>query len=164
MKRTLHAARLRHVLHYDRLSGLFTWVRPPKYHPRMFGKTAGTTNDGYVVIRIDSIKYKASRLAWLYVFGRWPVREIDHRDLDRSNNRLRNLRLATSSQNKANRKASNRTGLPKGVRMTPSGMFAARVTCRSKPIHIGTYSTPTEAAAAYIAEATRLHGEFARAV
>lgn len=44
--------------------------------------------DGYIVITIHRKLYKAGRLAWFYVHGRWPAGEIDHKNRIRSDNRL----------------------------------------------------------------------------
>ena len=94
-------AKLLALLAYCKRTGAFTW-RVCR-GPRAAGSTAGTLNHhGYIQICIDGKKYQAHRLAWFYVKGEWPRHEIDHRDRLRSNNRWRNLRNATSKQNKEN--------------------------------------------------------------
>lgn len=42
------------------------------------------------------------RLAWRLMTGEWPTNEVDHRNLDKSDNRWCNLRLATASENHQN--------------------------------------------------------------
>jgi hypothetical protein len=100
---TITAERLRQLLHYDPERGVFTWLSRPaerSWNTRFAGTRAGTINGlGYVVIGILGRRYKAHRLAWLYVHGEWPGRELDHINCDKSDNRIANLRPATRSQN-----------------------------------------------------------------
>ncbi len=88
--------------------------------------------------------------------------EVDHRDGDGLNNTRANLRLATKSQNMANRGAprANKTGL-KGAFPCGKG-WMSRIRHQGKQIYIGFYATPEEAHAAYAAKAREIHGEFAR--
>lgn len=44
----------------------------------------------------------AHRLAWLYVHGEWPQREIDHKDNVRHHNWIGNLRDVSHSVNMQN--------------------------------------------------------------
>lgn len=87
---------------------------------------------------------------------------VDHIDRDRTNNRRRNLRLATVSQNNANSvsRAKSRSGL-KGVRLLPSGRWAAHISIRGDLRHLGTYDTAEAAARAYDRAAREGYGEFA---
>jgi hypothetical protein len=55
--------------------------------------------------------------------------------------------------------------LPKGVSQhnrVKAGPFYARIKANGKTVHLGYFSTPEEAAAAYDAAAKNLFGEFAR--
>jgi len=114
-------------------------------------------------VSIDGREYRAHRLSWLYVCGEWPPRDIDHWDMDRSNNRWTNLRLATPGQNNANVpvRATNQLGV-KGVRQMSSGNFQARIIVAGKLHHIGTFTSIAEASAAYAAAAVEAWGEYAR--
>ena len=89
LKNVLTAERLRQVLHYDPEIGVFTRLvqKPNRYASREFagGNVART---GYARVSVDRIQYQAHRLAWLYVYGRWPNAEVDHINGDRSDNRL----------------------------------------------------------------------------
>jgi hypothetical protein len=165
---TITAERLRQLLHYDPERGVFTWLSRPaerSWNTRFAGTRAGTINGlGYVVIGILGRRYKAHRLAWLYVHGEWPGRELDHINCDKSDNRIANLRPATRSQNIANSRArSDSTSGLKGVRWHESSRrWLARLTAGGKR-HIGLFDTPEAAHAAYIAAAEKHFGEFARA-
>lgn len=91
---------------------------------------------------------------------------VDHHNLDPFDNRWVNLRIATEGQNMANRPAGRRkrddhAGLPKGV--TRWGKrFKTQIALGGKKRHVGVYSTPEEAGAAYMEEARKAVGEFAR--
>src|SRR5215467_9718529 len=96
---------LKSVLTYSPRTGLFKW-RADCGH-RFAGLPAGCEApppECYVRIRIGPRYYKAHRLAWLYMYGRMPPELIDHIDGDPSNNRIRNLRLATLSESAQNRR------------------------------------------------------------
>ncbi|HAS0888998.1 TPA: HNH endonuclease, partial [Enterobacter cloacae subsp. cloacae] len=99
---TLTQNRLKEVLRYDPLTGVFYWLNPTAYcmHP---GDVAGFVDyTGYAYIKVDRVKYSAHRLAWLYVHGSMPEEQIDHVNNNRSDNRISNLRLASRSQNMMN--------------------------------------------------------------
>jgi hypothetical protein len=155
-------ARLRELLHYDRATGEFRWRK--RMNPRVpAGHIAGTLNrDRYRVIAIEGRNYRAHRLAWLYMTGKWRSQIIDHRDLDPSNNRWANLRRATRSQNCANRGVprNNTWGL-KGVSYD-GWRWRATIHKKGKRHYRGGFSTPQAAHAAYAKAARKLHGEFAR--
>lgn len=91
-----------------------------------------------------------------------PDAEIDHIDGNPLNNRRSNLRLATSSQNSANTRARAGRTLPKGVYLTKSGRFEAKIQIKGESIFIGVYDSPEEAARAYDKAAVIHFGDFAR--
>jgi len=160
--RPLTHERLLEVLSYDPGTGIFLW-RVRLSRNTKVGDQAGTVaQDGYRIIQIDGWHYKASRLAWFYCHGRWPYPQADHRDLDRDNNRLKNLREATDSQNGANTGLlpTNRSGF-KGVSYA-RGRWKAQIRKNGVRHYLGLYDTPEEASAVYISAAKKMHGEFAR--
>lgn len=152
---------LHRVLDYNPGSGLFTWVSArPKVR---VGAVAGTTHrKGHVEIEIDAKCYLAHRLAWFHVYGVWPKDQIDHRDMNKSNNRLDNLREATNSQNGANKKRykNNKSGY-KGVCYN-TGKWLAQIKHGGVVRHLGRFDDPQDAHRAYAKAAAELHGEFAR--
>lgn len=161
---------LRELLHYDPDTGAFTWRKRdderPCWNSRYTKGRAGTINEttGYVVINTGKRLYRAHRLAWLYVHCRWPLLQIDHRNGDRTDNRINNLREASQAENNANAsvRADNRCGL-KGVRINPiSGRYRARIKINGKAKHLGYFDSPQEAHSAYYAAAQEVFGEFAR--
>lgn len=160
----LSHARVLELLEYRPDEGVFRWRvnRRPRVKA---GDVAGCDNgNGYVVITIDRHRCYAHRLAWFYVHGEWPVEEIDHISGNPSDNRLCNLRLATSGQNKAN------SGLPrhntsgfKGVSYDKRDRrWYAYISLSNRKKHLGVFDTPEEAHAVYAEAARRHRGEFAR--
>lgn len=156
---TITHARLLELYHYDPESGVFT--------SRKLGRAVGFINlpQGYIKICIiDPGKkhYLAHRLAWLYMTGEWPKADIDHRNLDKTDNRWANLRCATRTENFGNRavRSDSMSGI-KGI--TRSGnKWTARVACRGERTYLGTFETKDEAHEAYVNTAKSVFGEFAR--
>ena len=163
MSESLSAERLRTLLRYAPESGLFFWVQPPKRHPRLQEYAAGGISTGYVTIKIDGKKYRAHRLAWLYVHGKWPDGDLDHINGCPLDNRIANLRIASNPQNQANRTRERDKATPKGVRQLPSGRFQARISVNKKQIPLGAFHSQAEAQNAYLVAAKKFYGEFARA-
>lgn len=135
--------------------------------PQIKGTIAGSAaTNGRWRIKIDYVEYAGHRLAWLYVTGEWPPIDIDHEDRDPLNNRWDNLRLATPSQNGANKMAlPNSTGF-KGVGHSQNNKrnpYTAMITVHQKKIYLGCFQTPEAAHAAYYKAAKEHFGEFARA-
>jgi hypothetical protein len=168
MKNELTYSRLREVLHYDPATGIFTWLVATSRRIKP-GYIAGRVDSkGYAAIKIDHQTYRSHRLAFLYQTGSWPIAEIDHINGERANNAWCNLRQATRTQNVHNTcvRSDNKVGL-KGVTLHgPKTRYKAKyraiITVAGKQRHIGSFMTPEEAHAAYVAAATELFGEFAR--
>ena len=161
---SISAERLREILHYDPETGVFTWNISTNNFVKI-GSVAGSPDDkGYLLIQIDGRRHKAHRLAWLYETGKWPRDMIDHVNGISSDNRFANLREATRSENMCNKgpPANNRTGL-KGVRWrSEHRRWQAQIGVNGQKKHLGYFSTPEEAHAAYAAAAKAFHGDFAR--
>lgn len=99
---------LKKHLTYDSETGLFTWNKN--------GKRAGSyKKGGYVSICINKRFYQAHRLAWLYICGEWPNGVIDHINMDKHDNSLKNLRDITQAENLQNSKSHSGSIYGKGV-------------------------------------------------
>ena len=152
-------------LKYDPKTGLFTW-KINKKGPVKAGMKAGTRHSqGYITIRINGIDYLAHRLAWVFFYGFLKENEqIDHINLDRSDNRIENLRKATHAENCRNTKSRshNISGL-KGAHFDKrNGKYRARITIDKNQKWLGYFKTPEEAHEAYKEKAEELYKEFFR--
>jgi hypothetical protein len=165
---TITPERVAQLLSYDPETGLFTW-KPrgvPRFDNRFSGKQAGTLSNstGYLQITIDHVCLRLNRVAYVLMMGEWPSDRVDHKNLDKTDNRWCNLRASNNSQNMANtgKYCTNTTGY-KGVTKKNKGKpYQASITRRGKYYHLGTYDTPEEAHAAYCQAAKDLFGDFAR--
>lgn len=155
---------------YDPETGIFRWKKEPRTIGSCLGKVAGhTRRNGYVFISVPGFGLiGAHRLAWIYVHGLTiGGAEIDHIDCDPSNNAIDNLRLATSSQQKQNKRvqSNNRSGL-KGAfyhACHKGKKWRSQIKVGDDLIFLGYFHTAQEAHEAYASAAAEYFGEFARA-
>lgn len=144
---------LRNVLEYKPRKGHFVWLVHRKSHGHLIkpGEVAGTKSVGRVAICYEGARYRAHRLAFLFMTGKWPPKDkiVDHKDGDDGNNKWSNLRLVTRRQNNCNRhhlRSDNKSGA-NGVSWSIVGKgWTARVTVNTKVIHLGYYGEDLEAA------------------
>ena len=89
--------------------GTFTWVDVGRSKKVKVGDIAGGLNShGYMTIKMGVYIYLQHRLAWLYVYGEWPGGSIDHKNRNRSDNSINNLRVLSFSDNGLNLNISSR--------------------------------------------------------
>lgn len=93
---------LKKLIHYEPETGVFTWRRRHTNAIKPNLVAGGRHSRGYWTVRIMNKQVLAHRLAWFYVHGVWPEAEIDHKNRNRADNRLCNLREATNKQNSKN--------------------------------------------------------------
>lgn len=140
----LTQARLKEVLHYDKRTGVFTW-RVDVGNQVQAGTRAGcraTQKDHTTIrIRVDGKLYLAHRLAWLWVRGQWPPKQVDHEDRNPSNNAWGNLRLATNKQNMENTcvRSGSKSGVVGVSWDSGKGRWHAQIGHNGEVVHLGHY-------------------------
>ncbi len=148
----LTASRLREVLSYDAATGVFTWIKSSSNRAPA-GSVAGSKHkvDGRIYVGVDGRLYKAHRLAWLYMHGRWPACGIDHIDGRVDNNRFSNLREANQAENMQNLHGPHRDNKLGFLGVMRSGKrFRSRVKAGNVCVFSKSFDTPEQAHAAYL--------------
>ena len=157
---------LKKYLNYNPITGIFTWIKLASINQIKIGSLAGALikRDGYIVIKINNKSYRAHRLAWLYMTGKWPNHFIDHINLNRADNKFSNLREATNKENcrNATLKKSNSSGY-KGVHYNKKlKKWIAQASSDSLKRYLGLFETAELASEAYKNFAKIHHGKFYR--
>lgn len=147
---------LHQLLRYEPDTGKLFWkerddVRPG-WNTRWAGKEAFTANDGhgYKMGRISYTIFRAHRVIMAMVNGEWPAHEVDHINGDRADNRRKNLRLVTRTENGRNtRKPAHNTSKVVGVSWhKASGKWRASIKTNGMGKHLGVFPRKADAIAA----------------
>lgn len=151
-------AELISAVSYDPETGVFR--RRYAVNRRFYaGQEIGSLGSGgYTVVWIRGQRLLAHRLAWFYVYGKWPVNTIDHINGDKRDNRILNLRdvlHAENMQNMRKRHKDNKSGFQGVIRK--NGRYRAAIGTFGKTKQIGMFDTAQEAHAAYLEAKARLH-------
>lgn len=154
---------LRNTFNYDPDTGVFT-NKVRRGQASKPGDVAGSLRrDGYWFITIHGKPMPAHRLAWLYVHGTLPDRQIDHINGNRADNRMENFRLAEHTENARNKliNKNNSSGF-KGVSYSARHRkWVARIMVDRASKFLGLHDTPEQAHSAYCEAAKKFHLEFA---
>ena len=139
---------LRQLLRYEPDTGKLFWkergpewfsdgkilarVRSAQWNTKYAGREALTgRHNGYCagVIRQFGWKLYAHRVVWAIYYGTWPENQIDHVNGVRSDNRIENLRDASSSENSRNmaRGARNKSGVVGVSKCGDTGKWVASI-------------------------------------
>jgi hypothetical protein len=138
-------------LRYDRESGDFFWLVRVNSKVPAGAKAGNRMNTGYWHITIKGKKFLAHRLAWVFVYGKWPSGQIDHINGVRTDNRIANLRDVTSSENLQNRKRAGKNNPYIGVSSVKgTTKWQAHIGFGGKQKNLGHFDTPEAARKAYL--------------
>ncbi len=160
---------LRACLRYEKHRGFLFWrVRPESHfhdarackcwNTRYAGQRAFCTENaqGYFFGALDNKKYLTHRVIWKYVTGEEPPLIVDHIDRKPKNNRFKNFREATKSQNNIN------STVKKGIWFDwRRGKWMAHIKINSKRKFLGRHETKRAAQAARKSAAIYYFGAFA---
>ena len=150
---------------------LFDWI---DYDP-IFGKITylnrkrearATSPDGYTMITVKNKMYYAQKLIWLYMTGFWPPKglSVDHKNRNKKDNRLINLRLATHEQNTQNRTKSywkEYKGITETVKANGFKSYRCALRVNGVDKFWGPFEDKEDAARSYDLAALKWHKEFA---
>lgn len=164
--------RLRELIDYNPITGMAFW-RVNRRGGCKAGDRVGSIQYGskrskpYRYFKLKEMgpgRVPFTHIVHLYMTGRWPDAEMDHIHGNTLDDRWLELRPSTREQNEANRGArkNSRIGI-KGVSPTRGGRFKAEIYRCGVHKYLGTFATPQEAQAAYLAEAAKHDGQFLRA-
>lgn len=139
---------LRDRFDYNPESGIIRWKNC--FFKNKIGRVVGRAINerGYLYVRISEngkvYNLSLHRIAWSLFHNELisPEMEIDHKNNNTADNSISNLRLATSSLNKENRRTYSKTG-EKYIYLTPNGRFAVNFNRKTW----GTFDTLPEAIA-----------------
>lgn len=141
---------LKRQLHYDQFTGIFTWLVANSNRVNI-GDTAGCVGGSrgktYIIIQINHKAYKAHRLAFLYVKGKFPDKEGDHINGNGLNNIWSNLRDVTHTENGKNRRLSrsNTSGYTGLHWNRMEKRWKVHIGVNGKRIHLGSFANKQEA-------------------
>jgi hypothetical protein len=149
---------------YDEKTGTLWW-RKPREGRRLDIPAGRRQKNRHVTVSLDYVAYQVPHIIWLLKTGKWPTKELDHKNTIRWDNRWNNLREATPTQNRANssRRKDNSSGM-KGVSWhAPRKKWRARIMLGRKETHLGLFDSKEAAQRIYIKAAKKYFREFARA-
>lgn len=156
---------LRQILSYDPATGVLRWKKRTvdmfrdgkhtaehicaAWNSRFSGEEALSTDtgDGYLRGPIFKRNYLSHRVAWAVFYGYWPHDQIDHINGDRSDNRIKNLRVASNMENGKNAKlrddnSSGSVGVSWSKR---AEKWRSYITVDKKQKHLGYFHSLKEA-------------------
>jgi hypothetical protein len=156
--REMTAERLRLLLAYEPMTGVFAWRIAPRGHTA--GKAGTVNTSGYVQIKVDGRLYYAHRLAWLHMHGEWPAGEVDHRNGIRTDNSAGNLRVVSRTTNSENVRAAHRdsvSGLLGASWSKSKGRWYSRIRIKGQSRFLGYFDHAAAAHDAYLSAKRESH-------
>ena len=110
---------------------------------------------GYIQIIINNKMYQLHRIIYKYFNDDWNIIDnprknpVDHININKLDNRIENLRVATCSQNTRNQnKKKNCSSKYRGVSLE-NNKWRAQISIDGKKKHLGSFDNEEEAAKAY---------------
>lgn len=153
---------LHKLFYYDGAN--LRWLAPTSNRVKKY-RLVGTISAGYLSTSIYNKSYQVHRIIWELHNG--PIPDgfvVDHKDGNKLNNKLGNLRLCTQAENVLNCAASKNSKTKiKGVFFDKSrGKYKTQISVKGKLYFLGRFRKLEDAESAYRKAQIKLHGEFRR--
>lgn len=136
---------------YDPSTGILTW-RVDNGRSVRAGDRAGCldVSTGYRKVRYRGTAYPEHRISWMVFYGEDAPEQIDHINRTRDDNRISNLRAATSTENSFNKSvcSNNSSGVAGVYWSAEHGKWKAQISVRGKRHFLGLHDTLEAAKAA----------------
>ena len=137
---------VRRYLDYNPNTGIFTWKLDRSNAKK--GDVAGTmSTSGYWQICLFGTIYPAHRVAWTHYYGKPPRFTVDHKDHNKLNNMIDNLRDVSNAENNKNQPMSrlNKSGVNGVHYCNQRKRWCAKIRVNYKYINLGRYKDKFEA-------------------
>lgn len=145
---------------YDPETGVVFWKKKPNRNKPVGAQAGFKWSDGtntYIRIGINGACIFAHVVAMALLNGRLPSSPVDHIDGDGTNNRAKNLREVSHTENLRNQRLNSRnsSGVMGVDFHVASRRWRARIIVDKKERHLGTFATREEAIVARKAAETQ---------
>lgn len=112
---------------------------------RKNGVLCENKEDSYIYVWVFGKLYLGHRICWLLHYGEWPTSILDHKNRNKQDNRISNLRESSHSRNKHNSKVAvtSTTGIT-GINRA-GDKFRVRIMVNGVRVNVGTFNTIEEA-------------------
>lgn len=146
---------------YDERLGIL--IRKKSSANASAGSVVECRNHYYGRVTIDYVTYSVHRIIWKMHYGVDAEYTIDHKDGDKTNNHISNLRLATIGQNNCNRNHNNKnTSGVNGLSFDWKRLrWKACICLHGNRIHLGRFKNKEKAIAVLNEAKAKLQKEFA---
>jgi len=122
------------------------------WNARFKNREAFTASDSYYYRQgmVFNKRFLAHRVVWAIYHGIWPDDQIDHINGVRDDNRIENLRIATSGENARNTAIpkNNTSGIIGVCWNKRNSKWEAKIMSNGKQIHLGYFASKDDAVAA----------------
>lgn len=147
--------------YFEYKDGELFW-KTPRQNVRVGEKAGCIDSQGYLAITIQRKFLKAHRVIFYMHYGYLP-KCIDHIDGNKLNNKIENLRPATSNQNQWNRTklAKSSSGIKNVTWNKKLQKWRVSFSIKTKPIHFGFFEDIELAELVAIEARNKYHGQFA---
>ena len=147
---------------FEYRDGSLFWKKDSAKNVKAGSKAGSKSFHRSAQVKINKTLHLVHRVIFLMHYG-YLTENIDHIDGNPENNRIENLRVATTSENGWNSKISvrNKSGV-KGVTWNKQrNKWRAYISVNCKNIHLGSFSDIEKAKEAVTQARRKLHGEYA---